>query len=155
MFGRSSVLWLCCVASVLLVGACATTDAASGKPGAAKTTTSVPPGYRQLIARYIQTKVDTGKVLKAEISRPGLWESPIGIFEPKSIACARWEAQGAIIQQTYVLAFTFENGQISDTFDPRYINPAAGGAFGAALKHAATCGKLSYSPFPELMKRKK
>jgi hypothetical protein len=28
----------------------------------------------------------------------------------------------------------------------------AGGAFGALLKNAATCGNLAYVPFPELMK---
>jgi hypothetical protein len=154
MIGRdrvSCVVWG--LAGLLLLGACATTDAASGKTGGANRATAVPPNYRQLIARHILANVDSGKVLKAEISRPGVWESPIGLFEPKPIACARWDAQGPIIQQTHVLAFTFENGKIADTFDPRYVNPAMG-ALSAAIKHAATCGKLSYAPFPELMKRK-
>jgi hypothetical protein len=155
MNGRSTVSWVfCLLAPVLLLGACTTSDAGSAKPGAVKAATAVPPNYRQLMARYIAANVDRGKVLKAEISRPGVWESPIGLFEPKPIACARWTAQGAIIQQTYVLAFTFENGKIAEAFDPGYINPAAGGAFAAAIKQAATCGKLSYSPFPELMKGK-
>lgn len=153
MVGRSIPWALGALASLLLLGACATTDAASGKPGAIKTSTAVPPNYRQLIARHILANVDRGKVLKTEISRPGVWESPIGFFEPKPIACARWVARGPIIDQTHVLAFTFENGKIADTFDPTYVNPAMG-ALSAALLNAATCGKLSYAPFPELMKGK-
>jgi hypothetical protein len=78
---------------------------------------------------------------------------PDRVFEPKPIACARWVARGPIIDQTHVLAFTFENGKIADTFDPTYVNPAMG-ALSAALLNAATCGKLSYAPFPELMKGK-
>jgi hypothetical protein len=142
MVGRSIPWALGALASLLLLGACATTDAASGKPGAIKTSTAVPPNYRQLIARHILANVDRGKVL------------PIGLFEPKPIACARWLARGPIIDQTYVLAFTFENGKIADAFDPTYVNPAMG-ALSAAILSAATCGKLSYSSLPELMKGKR
>ncbi len=138
----------------MLLGACATTDAAPGKAGAVKAWTAVPPGYRQLIARHILANVDRGKVLKAEISRPGVWESPIGMFDPKPIACARWVARGPIIDQTFTLAFTFENGKIADSFDPTYVNPAMG-AFSAMVLNAATCGKLSFASFPELMKGKR
>ena len=154
MVGLRILLALGALASLSLLGACASTDAASGKPGATKTSTAVPANYRQLMARHILENVDRGKVLKAEISRPGVWESPIGIFEPKPIACARWLARGPIIDQTFTLAFTFENGKIADTFDPTYVNPAMG-ALSAALLNAVTCGKLAYSSFPELMKGKK
>jgi hypothetical protein len=52
------------------------------------------------------------------------------------------------------MGFTFENAKIAEVFNPDEINPAAGGAFAAAVKNAATCGKLTYSPFPELAKNK-
>jgi hypothetical protein len=105
-----------------------------------------------MVARYLAANVDRGKVLRAEISRPGLWEGPFGWGGARPIVCARWTAQGPLIQQTYSLAFMFKGGQIEETFDPNAINPAAGGAFAAAARNAATCGKLSYAPFPELVK---
>jgi hypothetical protein len=57
-------------------------------------------------------------------------------------------------QQTFATGYTFENGQVAKEFSPDSINPAMGGAVGAALKNATTCGNLTYSPFPELMKAK-
>jgi len=45
----------------------------------------------------------------------------------------------------------FKDGQIDEAFNPREINPATGGVVAAAGKDAFTCGKLSYSPFPELV----
>lgn len=147
---------LCVVAASLLsLGGCATTDAAGvDKSGANTTTAAVPSNYRSMVARYIAAKVDRGKVLQAEISRPGLWEGPLGLGGVRPIVCAKWKAQGSLIQQNYSLGFTFKDGQIAEAFDPETINPAAGGAFAAAMKNAATCGKLSYSPFPELVKSK-
>lgn len=128
-------------------------DATSVKPGEPRSIV-VPSNYRQVVAHYIATKMDTGKVLKAEISRPGVWERPEFVGGPRPIACARWTAQGPIIQQTHTIAFMFENGKVSEIFDPQYINLGAGGAFGAWVKNAATCGKLAYGPFPEIMKSK-
>lgn len=156
MVCRSSMFSLCVVAASLLsLGGCATTDAAGvDKSGANTTTAAVPSNYRSMVARYIAAKVDRGKVLQAEISRPGLWEGPLGLGGVRPIVCAKWKAQGSLIQQNYSLGFTFKDGQIAEAFDPETINPAAGGAFAAAMKNAATCGKLSYSPFPELVKSK-
>lgn len=132
---------------VLLVGCfvagCATPDPA---------TTAVPSNYRLLVAGYLASKWDKRKILKAEISRPGDWVGPFGLGGPRPIACVQLTIQGPLIQQTLAMGFTFENGQIAEVFNPDEINPAAGGAFAAAVKNAATCGKLAYSPFPELVK---
>ena len=97
--------------------------------------------------------MDLAKLVSAEISSPGEWEGPFGLGGKRPIVCARLTIEGPIIRQTYNLGYTFQNGEIAEVFDPDSVNPAAGGAFGAALKSAATCGKLSYSPFPELSKR--
>jgi hypothetical protein len=113
---------------------------------------AVPSNYRQLVARHIATNVDHGKVLAAEISRPGMWEELWS--GPRPIVCARWRVQGPIIEQTHTLGFMFADGKIAETFNPQYSNPAAGGIFAAALLNSVTCGKLSYSPFPELKKGK-
>jgi len=133
-----------------LLGGCVT-DATSVKPGEPRSIV-VPSNHRQVVARYIATKMNPGRVLRAEISRPGVWERPEFAGGPRPIVCARWTAEGPIIQQTHTIAFMFENGKISEVFDPQYINPAAGGAFGAWVKNAATCGKLSYVRYPELIK---
>jgi hypothetical protein len=110
----------------------------------------VPGNYRQLVAHYFAQNLRDYNILKAEIARPGVWESPLGLTSARPIVCAKWVSQGPVIQQSHSMAFTFENGQIAEAFDPGYINPGAGGAFGAAIKDAATCGKLTYGPFPEI-----
>jgi hypothetical protein len=43
---------------------------------------------------------------------------------------------------------------VADVFYPEAINPAVGGAFGAILKNAMTCGDLAYGAFPELLRLK-
>jgi hypothetical protein len=103
-----------------------------------------------MVLHYITANADRGKVLKAEISQPGVWEGPLGMGQARPIVCATWTAQGPLIQQSYSLGFMFQNGQISEAFNPREINPATG-VIAAAGKDAFTCGKLSYSPFPELV----
>lgn len=128
---------------------CATTDPPTPSPS-----TAVPSNYRQLVVRRLAETTDLTKVRHAEISRPGLWVGPWGLGGSRPIVCAQFKKQGPIIEQTFVFAFTFENGQIAETFDPGYVNPAAGGAFAAALKHEATCGKLSYTAFPEIARAK-
>lgn len=138
----------------LLAGGGATTDAGVKRGEKISKSVAVPSNYRQLVARYFAANIQTGKMLKAQVSRPGVWESPLGLTSSRPIVCAKWVAQGPVIQQSYSLAFTFENGKIAEAFDPGYINPGAGGAFGAALKTAATCGKLSYGPFQEIMRSK-
>jgi hypothetical protein len=146
MVGRTDALAGLAATLLLVAGGCATTDPA---------TTAVPPNYRLLIARHVAANWgDMSKILKAEISPPGEWVGPFGLGGPRPIACVRLTVQGPLIQQTHEMGFTFENAQIAEVFSPDEINPAAGGAFGAALKNAVTCGKLAYSPFPELVKSK-
>jgi hypothetical protein len=130
---------------LLVFRGCATTDPA---------TTVVPSNYRLLIARHVAANWDMSKILKAEISSPGEWVVPFGLGSPRPIACVKLTVQGPLIQQTHVMGFTFESAQIAEAFNPDEINPAAGGAFAAAVKNEATCGKLAYSPFPELVKSK-
>ena len=136
------------VALLLSVAGCAAVDAGPAK-GVGSTASLVPSNYRQLVARYIAANVSRGQVLKAEISQPGVWAERWD--GPHPIACVRWRAQGPLIQQNFALGFIFRNGQIVEAFNPEYANPAAGGYLGAALLNAVTCGKLAYSPFPEMM----
>src|SRR5262249_5035144 len=111
----------------LLAGGCATTDA--GGKGGEKISKSVavPSGYRQLVARHFAANIQTGKMLKAEISRPGVWSRPDWVGGSRPIVCIRWKARGEFIDQSYSLGFMFENGKIAETFNPEYGNPAAGG----------------------------
>jgi hypothetical protein len=63
---------VCGLAAVLvLLGAVATTNAAvAGEKNTAKTTTAVPPNYRQLAAARILESTDRQKIRRALISRP-------------------------------------------------------------------------------------
>jgi hypothetical protein len=83
-----------------------------------------------------------------------VWVGPLGLGSPRPIACARYRFQGWLIEQTVELGFIFENGRLSDVFNPNPNNPALGGAFAGALTYAVTCGKLTYGPFPELVKKR-
>jgi hypothetical protein len=147
---------LCLLSGAAFLAFFAETNTASAQSGKGSST-AVPSNYRQQIAAHIRARFDRRKVLKAEISRPGVWEGPWGLGGSRPFACAKWLFQGPWIQQNMALAFTFENGKIAETFDPGYVNPGAGGAFGAALKTSATCGKasLAYSRFPEIVGGKK
>ena len=151
---RCAIAWWAQAGAILLVlGGCATTDTSeTAQAGGTDPATAVPANYRQLLARNFAAKTDLSKLRKAEISQPGVWVGPFGLGKPTPIACAVLTIQGPLIQQTYAVGFTFQNGQIADVFSPDASNPAAGGAFAGAMKNAATCGKLSYTPFPELMK---
>jgi hypothetical protein len=136
----------------LLAGGCATSDA-GGKSGATiSKAVAVPSSYRQVVARHFAANIKTGKMLKAEISRPGVWSRPDWVGGSRPIVCIRWRARGDFIDQNYALGFMFENGKVAEVFNPEYANPAAGGYLGAAMLNAATCGKLSYSPFQEIMR---
>ena len=152
MVSRRSMPWMSQAGALFLaLGGCATTDpAATTQAGGANAAAGVPPNYRQLVARNIAASTDLSKLLKAEISQPGEWVGPFGLGRSRPIACAVLTVQGPFIQQTYALGFIFQDGQIAEVFNPSASNPAAGGAFAAALKNSVTCGKLSYSPFPEL-----
>jgi hypothetical protein len=138
------------VALMVALGACATTNASgTAEIGAAKAAIAVPPNYRQLIARKLATSTDLRKLRKAEISQPG--EGWRGVFNggTRPIVCAALTVEGKIIQQSYVVGYTFQNGQIDEVFYPGAYNPMQG-AVGAAIESALTCDKLAYSPFPEL-----
>jgi hypothetical protein len=107
-----------------------------------------------LIAQYVEANWDTRKILKAEISLPGEWIGPFGLGSPRAIACVKVTTEGPLIRQTYAMGFTFENEDIAEVVSPDAMKLAAGGAFAAAVKSAATCGQLTYSPFPELVMSK-
>lgn len=153
MQGRCGFLALV-MSSLLLAMPVGLTSAAAQnkgkKPPAAKTADAVPGIYRQLIARHIAQNPPRARLLKAEISRPGLWESPFGIVAAAPIACARLTVEGTFSPTTYAIGYRFRDGQILETFNPQYNNPAAGGPFAGMLLNSLTCGKLTYRPFPEL-----
>ena len=145
--------WLGVIGLAVLIGGCATTDAGRAGSGKIPKAFAVPSNYRQVVARYFVANVQTGKMLKAQISRPGVWSARSSLVGgPRPIVCIQWRAQGPIIEQNHALGFMFENGKVAETFNPEYANPAAGGYFGAALLNAATCGKLDYGPFREIMR---
>jgi hypothetical protein len=111
---------------------------------------AVPGNYKKLVAASLSEKMDFSTFIKAEISEPGLWENMISPSSSRPIACARVTIEGVLGQQSYSVGYLFVNGRIDSVFNPSEVNPAAGGYFAAALKDAATCGKLTYGPFPEL-----
>ncbi len=113
---------------------------------------AVPPNYRQLVARHVAENTDLSKVLNAEISRPGVWEGPLGLGR-MPIACARLTLDGSWSPQTHSIGFTFENGQIADVFYPDKFDPVSG-YVGTAIKKSVTCGKLTYCAFTEIRKQR-
>lgn len=123
---------------------CATTDPA---------TISVPHNYRQLVAHNLKTGQGYDKIVSAQISPPGVWVDPFGMGWDKPIACAQITTQGSFGPQTHYAGYAFKNGAIAETFYPESISAAAGNMLAAAAMTAATCGKLTYSSFPELGKR--
>jgi hypothetical protein len=148
MINSHSLVALAAIAALLLFGdgsASAQTPEPKKAQGAARS--DIPSNYRQVVARYLTKNASGSKVLKAEISRPGVWSQRWD--GPHQIVCARWVTRGPFIDQTNTLGFIFRSGQIVEVFNPGYANPAMGGFLGAALLNAATCGKLAYSPLPE------
>lgn len=144
--------WLLCGAAVLLLvgGGCATTDAMLASTEKMPNDVAVPSNYRQVVAVYFVAYVKTGKMLEAEISHPGMG-AKLSVDDPRPIVCIHWRERGQFADQSYALGFMFEKGKVAETFNPDYIDPAAG-ALGAAILNSATCGLLSYSPFPEIMR---
>lgn len=121
---------------------------AGKKQRVVKETNAVPGNYRQLIARNIAAHPSSAKILKAQISPPGVWIGPFGLGSPTPFACARLTVQGSFSEFTYSMGYLFKNGQIVEAFNPE----AAGGLVAGMTKNAYTCGKLKYGPFPELAK---
>jgi hypothetical protein len=158
-------------ALALAVGGCATDAAETGSAKGARASTAsassdpsyaAPPGYRQVIVRniaesYAKNNSPMSKILKAEITAPAMgW---MGAFNGgnRPIVCVRLTVKSEGLfsdQSTFVTGYSFEKGQVADVFNPEAINPAVGGAFGAALKNAMTCGDLAYGAFPELIRLK-
>jgi hypothetical protein len=147
--------WLGLTAALLL-GGCATEVATGKKAPDADYATAVPTNYRQQIVRhtreaYAERKVSMRTILKAEITRPG-GGGMAGLG--RSFVCVRLTVKtdgGFVEQQTFEAGYNFYNGKIDNVFYPGAINPALGGALGAALLQGTTCGSLTYSSFPELM----
>lgn len=135
-------------------GGCSGTDgpgmetaAAAPPPG-----TAVPRNYREIVARNIRARAGHNRIIMAQISPPGLWVGPMGLGGTRPIACVRWKVQGTLGQEEYDTGYTFADGHIDEVFT---FNPlTTGGLVAAAAKHAYTCGKLTYGPFPEVMKAK-
>jgi len=120
------------------------------KARAAKGPDAVPGNHRQLITRYFASKDGGGaKVLSAQISRPGLWQSPLGLGAPAPIVCVKWTVQGSFGPGDTLLIFRFHNGQIYEALNPESVRYAAG-VFGVMALKSVTCDKLAYGPFPEL-----
>lgn len=144
---RSMLLHFLSVAvGLTLTTACGTQTAHAQ----AASSVAIPANYRDIVARNLAPNLKNwGKLRKAQISRPG--EGWMGVFSGgnRPIACATVTAQGAWIEQTYTIGYTFKGGRIDDVFYPGGYNPMIG-AVGAALQSAMTCNKLSYGPFPEL-----
>jgi hypothetical protein len=146
---RFVALLLALAAPALIAGTnSAVAQTGEKKARAAKGPDAVPANYRLVIARWLAENPSRAKVLQAQISRPGVWEGPLG-FGSAPIACARLTVESTLSPVTYGIGFRFKDGKIIEAFNPEYNNPAAGGFFGAALKNSVTCGKLAYGPFPE------
>ena len=146
---RCAVLILLLISPVLIAGTkSAIAQTSEKKSRVVKGPDAVPGNYRLVVARWLAENPSRARVLKAQISRPGVWESPLGLGSAP-IACARLTVESTLSPVTYGIGFRFKNGQIIEAFNPEYNNPAAGGLFGAALKNSVTCGKLAYGPFPE------
>jgi hypothetical protein len=167
----SGFRWVLLGALALAVGGCATDAAetgpvskgqASSASASSNPSYAAPPGYRQLVARavadgYAKNDLPMSKILKAEITAAADGWMGITGGGNRPIVCVRLtvKSQGLFSDQsTYVAGYTFEKGQVADEFFPEAINPALGGAFGAAIRNAATCGNLTYGAFPELMRSK-
>jgi hypothetical protein len=152
MADHRSVLRILAVATPFwLLSGCADTDGAGIQTASVPPLTAVPADYRQILARNVLAKVHPKKILNAQISPPGLWVGPLGLGGPRPTACVKWTAEGQYGQESHNIGYTFSQGHIDEIlgFDPM----SSGGLVPAMAKHAYTCGKLSYGPFPEVMKR--
>jgi hypothetical protein len=170
--GKGSGFWWGVLGALALgVGGCATDAAGTGpvsKTQASSASASsdpsyaAPTGYRQLVARavaeaYAKNDLPMSRILKAEITGPADGWMGITGGGNRPIVCVRLtvKSQGLFSDQTtYVAGYTFEKGRVADEFFPETINPGTGGAFGALIRNASTCGNLNYNAFPELMRLK-
>jgi hypothetical protein len=138
------------VGMALVLGGCAGADGAGVQTNAIRASNAVPADYRTLIARNVRAKSPPNSIVRAEISAPGLWASPLGIGAPRPIACVKWWRNTSLGDAEHTLGYMFAEGHIDEVFDfSPYKN---GGLIPAMAKHAYTCGSLTYGPFPELMR---
>ena len=146
-----SLFWLFVSSAFgLILGGCANNDAAGIETAAIPSSTAVPANYRAIIARNVRAKAAPSSIVHAEISPPGLWVGPMGLGTPRPIACVKWRSNGTFGQEEHNIGYTFADGHIDEVIG---VNPlTSGGLVAAAAKHAYTCGKLSYGPFPEVMR---
>lgn len=147
------LVWLAMFASVMGLAASPGAMAQGGekkKQGSVKAANAVPGNYRQLITRHFAANnvVRSGAV-SAQISRPGLWQDPLGLAGPAPIICVKWTTQGS--QYVAMLIFRFHEGQIYEALNPETVK-YGGGLFGVMLLKSVTCDKLSYGPYPEISK---
>lgn len=134
----------------MLTGCAGTENAGIQTSTAAPLPTTVPPNYRQIIARNVLAKTPPTSILQVQISAPGVWVGPFDLGKPRPIACIRWTRQGTFGPLEEDIGYTFSDGHIDEVFN---FNPMAnGGLVAATAKHAYTCGKLTYGPFPEVLK---
>jgi hypothetical protein len=144
-----SVLVVLCVA---FAGGCATYSQSSPSTQA---TMKVPANYHQVVARYIAElkakSVTKSKITKAEITRPGLGFNGIFSGGDRPMVCARVTYQTEYGSVSSRAAYAFSNGQIESVIYPDAFNPSSG-AFGNLIKSATTCDRLTYGPFPEMLK---
>lgn len=150
-FGLAALLAVI-VSAMPMASSSAIAQTGEKKARAAKGPDAVPGNYRQLITRYFASKDGGGaKVLSAQISRPGIWQSPLGLAAPAPIVCVKWTVQGSFGPGGVLLIFRFHNGQIYEALNPESVRYAAG-VFGVMALKSVTCDKLAYGPFPELTK---
>jgi hypothetical protein len=112
---------------------------------------------RSIKDSYAKAGWPMSKILKAEITAPAKGWMGITGGGTRPIACVRLtvKSQGLFADKsTFVTGYTFERGKVADVFYPDSVNPALGGAIGAAIRSASTCGNLTYGAFPELMRLK-
>ena len=165
MFGRfKRAAWFAVVTFVLVLGGLGNVVAQSSEKKApsekkkqrvVKAANAVPVNYRELITRYFATKDGLrARALSAKISRPGIWESPLGLGAPAPIVCVKWMVQGTFGQHGEELIFRFDNGQIYEALNPESVKYAAG-LVGVMVLKSVTCDKLVYGPYPEFVKRQR
>jgi hypothetical protein len=139
MGGGNSMFARRVAALLVLLGGCATTDAAStGEKGSARTTTAVPANYRQLVAARILETTDRQKIRRAQISRPQeAWPGLVNGGN-RPVVCA------VIFRETPLFAegrdcwlLTFQDGKVAT----------------AGYSYAA-CDCAGFSPFNEVLSRR-
>jgi hypothetical protein len=102
-------------AALVVLGGCATADVASvEEKGQGKSSSAIPPNYRQLVASKILEKTDRQKIRRAQISRPQVaW---VGLLQGgnRPVVCA------VIFRETPLFAegrdcwiVTFQDGKVA------------------------------------------